>query len=329
MLVTIILTFVYLLTSFLGHRNEQKYAANLGLKVRIIRWHPDGETETGIDSNRRIFFHETSGRQYLNLRQTCTVESAAMNNPDRPVQVFMTSDQLDYSGPWLEILQHYVNVNIILIDAKDYFADTPLENWYNDGEWRTSMYKIVHLSDYIRMVTLLKGGGMYMDLDFVTLKQLDEKDLWNFYLIETKEMKLLSNAVLHLERGHRFIHQMIDRLVKYYRVGDYIWHGPSMVSNIMSRNCGVKRGEPNSNNCTDVKLLPHYYFGPISNTEWEKLFEKITPETLEVIVNSYGVHCWSGKSKNEPLDLNSNQLYAVLARQHCPLTVARGQDFLE
>ena len=325
-IVLVVILFVLLFSN--GGRDEQVYARELGLKIRIIKWLPGGETERG-DSNRRIFFHETSGRSDLGLRQTCTVESAAKNNPGRPIQVFMTADRLDYSSPWLEVLQNYPNVSIILVDPRSYFANTPLADWYNEGEWRTSIYSIVHLSDYIRVLTLLKGGGMYMDLDIVTIKSFDEKSLWNFFNIETAEMKLLSNSVLHLERGHRLIEEMIHRLVKYYDVDDYMWHGPSMISNIMSKFCGVKRGQPNSNNCTDVNLLPHYNFAPVSNTEWEILFSDATPESLGQIKNgSYGVHCWGGKSVNHPLDLKSNQIYAVLAREHCPITVARANDFV-
>jgi lactosylceramide 4-alpha-galactosyltransferase len=325
-LVLVAILFVLMFSS--GGRDEQIYARELGLKIRIIKWLPGGETERG-DSNRRIFFHETSGRSDLGLRQTCTVESAAKNNPGRPIQVFMTADRLDYSSPWLEILQTYPQVSIVLVEPRLYFANTPLADWYNEGEWRTSIYNIVHLSDYIRVLTLLKGGGMYMDLDFVSLKPFDEKLLWNFFNIETAEMKLLSNSVLHLERGHRLIEEMIHRLVKYYDVDDYMWHGPSMISNIMSKFCGVKRGQPNSNNCTDVRLLPHYNFAPISNTEWETLFSDATTENLAEIKNgSYGVHCWGGKSVGHPLDLQSNQIYAVLAREHCPITVARANDFV-
>ncbi|XP_057367573.1 lactosylceramide 4-alpha-galactosyltransferase-like [Daphnia carinata] len=328
---------VFTLTAFLyvtlwltqnGH-DEQLRARNLGLKINIIKWSAGGETERS-DSNRRIFFHETSGRSDLSLRQTCAVESAAKHNPDRPVQVFMTADRLEYSSPWLEVLQHYANVTIVVMDMKSYFASTPLERWYNEGEWRASIHKIVHLSDYVRVLTLLKGGGMYMDLDYVTIKRLDEELLWNFLLFETADMKLVTNSVLHLERGHRLIGEMIQRLVKYYDANEYMWHGPSMVSTVMSRTCAVKRGQPDSNNCTDVRLLPHDYFAPISNTEWELLFSDATDERLGRLKNSsYAVHCWSGKSKGEHLKVHSNQLYAALAREHCPHTIALGAaDYL-
>ena len=43
-------------------------------------------------------------------------------------------------------------------------------------------------------------------------------------------MKLLSNSVVHLERGHRLIDAIIERLVKYYRPDDYIWHGIRLIN---------------------------------------------------------------------------------------------------
>ena len=326
--VTTLVAVLFYLLFISGSRDEQLFARSLGFnEIKIIKWTPNGETEQG-DSNRRIFFHETSGRGYLNLRQTCTVESTAKHNPGRPVQVFMTADRLDYSIPWLSVLQNYANVSVILVDPAEYFANTPLEAWYKEEEWATSLYRIVHLSDYIRVVTLQKGGGMYMDLDIVTMKPFDEQHLWNFFLIETEEMQLLSNAVLHLEHGHRLIEKMIERLVTYYEPDDYIWHGPILVSYVMSRNCGVKRGRPDSNNCTDARLVPHYSFGPVENTGWETLFKDATEERMAIVKNgSYGVHCWSGKSKNEPLYLHSNQVYAVLARENCPITVAMAEGF--
>lgn len=184
-----------------------------GIQVNVIRW-----TEGGLPpDNRRIYFHETSGNGYLNVRQSCAVESAARHNPTRPVQLFLHADRLNYSRPFLSVLQHYSNVVVVLLNETEYFLNTPLEKWFIDGEWRESMYKIVHMADYIRMLNLFKGGGMYMDLDYITLKKLDEKFLQNFFLVETKDMKLLSNSAFHLVHQHRLIHEIIKRLVNYYK----------------------------------------------------------------------------------------------------------------
>jgi len=182
-------------------------------KLKILFW-----KENSLQpDNRRIFFHETSGRDYLNVRQCCAVESAAKNNPNRSVQIFIHADQLNYSRPFLSVLEQYDNVIVVLMNETEYFLDTPLQRWYLEGEWKKSWYKIVHMADYVRMLTLYRGGGFYMDLDYVTLKPLDEKFLWNFFLIEGPDMKLLSNSAFHLEHKHRLVSEIIKRLVKYYR----------------------------------------------------------------------------------------------------------------
>lgn len=78
-----------------------------GKSVRISQWR-QGYLEA-IDS-RRIVLHETSGRGYLNVRQSCAVESAAKHNPDRPIHLFMRwtiMETENLSDPWLPILGHY------------------------------------------------------------------------------------------------------------------------------------------------------------------------------------------------------------------------------
>lgn len=289
-----------------------------GYKIRIVPYSEDVDTA----GNRRVFYLETSGRPYLTRRQCCTVESVAKNNPDRPVQVFMSAHQLQMNTSWLKVLENYPNIQIVLFDMEDYFTDTPLDEWYHEEEWNTTLYKVVHLSDYMRVLTLLKGGGMYMDLDYIVMKPFDEKILRNFVLVETDEIKLLSNSALHFEKGHWFIKEMIDRLNKYYEPIDYMFHGPGLITNLMARLCNLKRGMIESNNCTDITVVPHTYFCPISNVKWHPLFENVTSESMAMVNESYGIHTWSGKTKQVPLDLNSNQLFAVLAREHCPHTVA-------
>lgn len=77
-----------------------------------------------LTQQERIYFHETTGHESLNLRQLCAVESAAKNNPDRSVQIFLQSDRVSLSGPLELVLKTYTNVVIVLINASDYFAET-------------------------------------------------------------------------------------------------------------------------------------------------------------------------------------------------------------
>ena len=72
------------------------------------------------------------------------------------------------------MINRYSNVKIVVIDdVEDYFHGSPMEDWYKKGQWRDSKWRVQHMSDYIRMVSLYKAGEMYLDLDIVTIKSYD------------------------------------------------------------------------------------------------------------------------------------------------------------
>jgi hypothetical protein len=75
--------------------------------------------------DKRIYFHETAGRDHLNVRQLCAVESAANKNPDRSVHVFFQTNHVNLTvDPLVSILRVYPNIAVILINVTDYFAGT-------------------------------------------------------------------------------------------------------------------------------------------------------------------------------------------------------------
>ena len=54
-----------------------------------------------------------------------------------------------------------------------YLRDSSLEQWYVRDDWHKSPFRVEHMSDYIRIVSLFKEGGMFLDLDIVTMKPYD------------------------------------------------------------------------------------------------------------------------------------------------------------
>ena len=68
-------------------------------------------------------------------------------------------------GVWRQVLNNYSNVQVIVIeDVGLYFNNSPVEQWYVKGEWRNSKWRVQHLSDYIRMVSLKKEGGIRISI---------------------------------------------------------------------------------------------------------------------------------------------------------------------
>lgn len=55
-----------------------------------------------------------------------------------------------------------------------------------------------------------------MDLDIITRKPYYRKIFWNFVQIESPVMDVICNGIIHLEKGHRLIKNIIDLLVEEY-----------------------------------------------------------------------------------------------------------------
>lgn len=286
-------------------------------------------TKTEANQSVRIFFHETSGVLKLDLKQCCAVESAAKHNPARPVQVYLSqpyqtrSDAKGLSGDWFAVLRNYPNVAVITIDLYEYFRGSPLEKWYDNGIWRSSPYKIVHLSDYIRMLSLYKGGGFYLDLDVISIRPIG--DLSNFFVLEDRNCSIVANSVLHLEHGHTFIELIMTHLSDEYDPDDWVFHGSAIMTAIMRDNCGFKKFQvPPINKCGDlVKLLAYQSFFPITPENYGILIQKTTRDALRLIKESYGVHVWNSKLRHDFIDMRSDQLFVELMKEHCPLTYSK------
>jgi lactosylceramide 4-alpha-galactosyltransferase len=311
-------------------------------KIPSTKWKNYDAMLEGKNS-MRIFFHETSGKNQLSIMQCCSIESAAKHNPNRHVQLFIRPPENChstllfpptpplYNPVWLNVLSRYPNVSVILLNEKHYFTGTPLEDWYNRKEWRKSQFEIAHLSDYIRILSLYKGGGLYLDMDILTLKPYNVKKFRNFLVYGSALMDHISNGAMHLEYDHWVIEEIMQLLVKEYDPYSYIYHGPEAVSEVMRSSCGLAIGNPKSNRCNDIKLFPDIYFYPIPSIISSLLFQEgntTHSETLAKIEKSYGVHLWNSLSRfHKAFNIYSNQIVALLAKEHCPLTVSMAKDF--
>ncbi len=166
-----------------------------------------------------------------------------------------------------------------------------------------------------------------MDLDFITLKALDEQILWNFFPIEDKTASLLTGSIFHLESGHWIMEPIIRKLAAGYDPNIWTDYGPTLITKTMEEHCGFKLNDAESNQCRDVQLVPNTFFYPITYGKWKTYFQEANEDTTSLLEGSYGVHVWNKLSREYPLLMGSNQLYAVLAAEHCPLTFIKASEF--
>lgn len=128
---------VYLVTTSVTKREDFNFLTTTAVpreeRIKIIKWKRNqtllSPWENSILTDfERIYFHETTGRDSVNLRQLCAVESAAKENPKRSIQLFFQTDYVNLTdtpnSPLGSIMKYYPNIVVILINASDYFANT-------------------------------------------------------------------------------------------------------------------------------------------------------------------------------------------------------------
>lgn len=140
-------------------------------------------------------------------RQVCAIESAAANNPQRDVFVLIvapTGYLLNGNDPiYLQILKSYPNVFFRNLNIPKFVAKNKLvAKWISTGELFASKFLQVHVSDFLRLATLYNFGGVYLDLDFIVVSDLNalESNYFGLELQGASENRT-GNSIIDLSDG--------------------------------------------------------------------------------------------------------------------------------
>lgn len=93
-------------------------------------------------------------------------------NPEMEVYfLFVTKSNfisMKYSD-LIDALLSYSNLNLRFVNPLEYSKETLLEDFFARDALSNSSYPLEHTSDVLRMLTLHKFGGVYLDLDVICL----------------------------------------------------------------------------------------------------------------------------------------------------------------
>ena len=152
-------------------------------------------------------------------RQACAIESAAKWNPNRDIFVLFaaplglpSNGQVD--SPILKALSSYINIQYRSVDWYKYAVDTPVEEWVKKDKMLTTEHFKGHLSDFIRILSLYKFGGIHLDLDFIVQKSFDDLPPNFFGAQDDNEVQ---NAVYGLESTN-VGHTVVDLILRFVRL---------------------------------------------------------------------------------------------------------------
>lgn len=98
-------------------------------------------------------------------------------------------------SPIMSALKSYPNIHLRNINPYNLSKGTLAEKWIKEDRIFTSQYYKTHISDYLRIITLYKFGGIYFDLDMIILKNLDNLPP-NFTSRESPRKDYVNNSSL-------------------------------------------------------------------------------------------------------------------------------------
>ncbi|XP_069685756.1 lactosylceramide 4-alpha-galactosyltransferase-like [Periplaneta americana] len=268
---------------------------------------------------------------HLNQRQACTVESAAMMNPDATVYLLYTcpiNGQLGESSTYVTELFTYPNVRIWQLDIPSFLRDTPLRDWDFREHLGASNWPVEHASDVLRFVSLWKYGGTYLDLDVLVLKSL--QDLQTDFVVKESN-DFLASCVLRFGIegiGQAITEKCVNEILTNFRGDRWTHNGPNLVSRVLKEVCDTtKIPEMSAERCQGLEVLSEQHFVPLQYLKWRRMFVSTDYiRTLDGMKHSYGVHLWNSLSRHVPLVLNSKTPYELLAHNFCPLVFSHISD---
>ncbi|XP_073400370.1 lactosylceramide 4-alpha-galactosyltransferase [Dendrobates tinctorius] len=318
-LVTFVFLFMYL--KFTSDTEEEAHLHHLPKEVTCPASIPNesDNSPTNITSDGGgIFFLETSDRTSPSFQAMCAVESTARAHPHTKITIMMNglkgNNQSLPQNFGISFLSCFSTVQFVPLDFKKLFSDTLLGTWYSKVERHAELVDYPTLSDACRLAILWKWGGIYLDTDFIILKNL----LTITNAMALQSLYIVNGAFITFQPRHKFIELSMKDFVNSYNYWLYGHQGPQLLTRVYKKWCGTRRLR-DKNSCQGVNVLPKETFYPVDWQDWKKYFEVIELKEMKTLLrNSYGVHLWNKKSQGQRLVKGS--FLEQLQLEYCPST---------
>ncbi|XP_049948954.1 lactosylceramide 4-alpha-galactosyltransferase-like isoform X2 [Schistocerca serialis cubense] len=269
---------------------------------------------------RNIIFVETTcaienvSWSGLRPRQACAVESAARHHPGWHIYVLHTC-VTPLPVRWVP-----AGATAVYVPLAEFLSDTPLYTpLIEQGALAASHWPIEHASDVMRLVALWKYGGVYLDLDFVVLRQLSELgENW----AGAEDSATVANCALSLSArpdsaGPEVAAACLQSLRDCFDGEQWTHNGPALLTRILAQRCNADSTAAMAD-CGGFRVLPAALFFPVHYNSWQMYFsEEDANTTLAKLETAYAVHVWNKLSRISRKTL-PHSAYAKIARVNCP-----------
>lgn len=245
----------------------------------------------------RVFMIWNSPPWMYSVRHQRGLESLFAQHRDACVVVFSETIELDFFKD--SFVKDGYKVAVAMPNLDELLKDTPTHVfasvWF---EWRKTRFYATHYSELVRLASLYKYGGIYLDSDIIVLKPL--LALNNSVGLEDQLAgSSLNGALMAFRKQSPFIMECLKEFYLTYDDTQLRWNGADLLSRVAKRvlnkkNISIKQPELN--------VQPSFVFFPINSQHITRYFVAPTTETEKsqqdalfnkILAESVTFHFWN------------------------------------
>ncbi|XP_073044498.1 uncharacterized protein At4g19900-like [Primulina eburnea] len=256
-------------------------------------------------------------------REFFGLETLFQTNPQSCLIIMSKSMDTVYGDKILEpLIGCGFRVLAVTPDLWGLFKKTPAETWLKEirnGSRDPGQIPLPqNLSNLMRLAALYKYGGVYLDTDFVILR--DFSVLKNVIGAQSVDIKgnwtRLNNAVLVFNRKHPLVYKFMEEFASTFDGNRWGHNGPYLVSRVVDRVA--------TNEEFKFTILPPIAFYPVDWTRIAGYFARphdpnqakwADTKIRQLKKSSYGVHLWNRVS--DKFKIEEGSIIDRLLNDHC------------
>ncbi|KAK3866280.1 hypothetical protein Pcinc_028186 [Petrolisthes cinctipes] len=208
-----------------------------------LTWEPPTE--------RTIFFTQTSCTSTLTPREACAVESTALHHPGHPLLLLITSPTINHTHPLMQVVLGLAGVRVAWLDLDQVMNQPPLDVWHTHRLWMINTERAsAFVSDVVRTELLRRYGGIYLDLDFITLRPLPIQPLTSSgrhsqtgrhhtprNWLAWADHRLVTLAISSFTKGHWLLENIVADIPRVFEPDSCCSIGPDLVTRHLYQRC--------------------------------------------------------------------------------------------
>ncbi|XP_055811688.1 uncharacterized protein LOC129881531 [Solanum dulcamara] len=255
----------------------------------------------------QFFMTWISPIKYFGKREFFTLESLFKAHPKGCLIILSkTLDSPSGSIIFRPLVELGYRILVVTPDLCSLFENTPAESWFIDlknGKKDPGKVPLAqNLSNLIRLAVLYKYGGVYLDTDFIILKDFSRlrNSIGAQSMNKNGNWTRLNNALLIFDRSHPLVYKFMEEFALSFDGNRWGQNGPYLVSRVVEK---VKD--------YNFSVLPPRAFYPMDWIKIKGLFNAkndsrwVEAKVFELNEKTYGIHLWNSQSSNMKIEHGS------------------------